>query len=195
MPFIRDESDFEFDMDAAEEEIEAARAALPFGYLTPQQYGAKRLSFDPKALTGVAAAAMATVLATGFMQFRVNYDGGHDEGFAHGDAFIGKDGKIESAKAVAARLGSKDSAALRAAVTGPQASHWDDAASYYAKLSDTDVVSMAFDELADALASALLGDGYGTGEYSMYGAFIADLITGQMIDDPRAEQPPTSTFT
>jgi len=44
-------------------------------------------------------------------------------------------------------------------------------------------------ELAEELASKLLGDGYGTGELSLYGAFKVDLISGAIEDDQNAKMP------
>ncbi|HKD31545.1 MAG TPA: hypothetical protein VKC66_37285 [Xanthobacteraceae bacterium] len=41
--------------------------------------------------------------------------------------------------------------------------------------------------LCVAWASMLLGDGFGTGEYSMYGAFTVDLDTCTITDDPGAD--------
>ena len=45
------------------------------------------------------------------------------------------------------------------------------------------------DEFADALARRFLGEGYGTGEYEMFGAFEADLATGTLTDLPDADPP------
>jgi hypothetical protein len=39
------------------------------------------------------------------------------------------------------------------------------------------------------LAVKLLGLGFGTGEYDMYGAFTADFRSGELIDDPNAVKP------
>jgi hypothetical protein len=47
----------------------------------------------------------------------------------------------------------------------------------------------ALDDLGGELAIKLLGSGYGTGEYEMYGAFTADILTGELIDDPNALKP------
>ena len=45
------------------------------------------------------------------------------------------------------------------------------------------------DDLATTFASRLLGEGFGTGEYELYGAFVIDLETGDMVDDPDAQKP------
>lgn len=41
--------------------------------------------------------------------------------------------------------------------------------------------------VCDEWASWLLGRGFGTGEYTMYGAFLVDLENGTIVDDDRAE--------
>jgi hypothetical protein len=41
--------------------------------------------------------------------------------------------------------------------------------------------------LCDEWATMLLGSGYGTGEYSMYGAFTVDLEACTISDDPDAD--------
>jgi hypothetical protein len=43
------------------------------------------------------------------------------------------------------------------------------------------------DWLCSEWASMLLGDSYGTGEYSMYGAFTVDLVGCTITDDRDAE--------
>ena len=41
-------------------------------------------------------------------------------------------------------------------------------------------------------ATVLLGKGFGTGEYELYGAFTANLETGELVDDPTAVKPDPS---
>ena len=41
--------------------------------------------------------------------------------------------------------------------------------------------------LSNEWASLLLGESYGTGEYSMYGAFVVDLDKCTITDDPNAD--------
>jgi hypothetical protein len=41
--------------------------------------------------------------------------------------------------------------------------------------------------LCNEWAAMLLGDSYGTGEYSMYGAFTVDLEACTIADDPHAD--------
>jgi hypothetical protein len=43
------------------------------------------------------------------------------------------------------------------------------------------------DTLCAEWAAMLLGNGFGTGEYSMYGAFTVDLEACTIIDDPKAD--------
>ncbi|NNJ24930.1 hypothetical protein [Alienimonas chondri] len=60
----------------------------------------------------------------------------------------------------------------------------DDAATVAGRLTKGDG---DLDELAHALAVSLLMEGYGTGEYEMFGAFTADLATGALTDLKDAE--------
>ena len=78
-------------------------------------------------------------------------------------------------------------AALRQAVG--RDSMWGNAAELYAKASGGDVFHFAIEELGHELASRLLGDGYGTGEYQLYGMFDADLVTGEIVDRDHAQKP------
>jgi len=48
--------------------------------------------------------------------------------------------------------------------------------------------------IGDQIVVCLLGDGYGTGEYSMYGSVTVDLTTGTLTDDPAVSLPPGVTF-
>ena len=78
---------------------------------------------------------------------------------------------------------------IRGAATVPKSSYWAVAGEYYRKNAPRRVISDALDELAHEIASQLLGTGYGTGEYTLYGAVTVDFETGEMNDDPDAEQP------
>ena len=48
--------------------------------------------------------------------------------------------------------------------------------------SGVDRLRWAADEFADALAQRFLGRSYGSGEYEMFGEFVADLRTGTFTD-------------
>ena len=68
-------------------------------------------------------------------------------------------------------------------------SSWGNAGELYATATPGQAVMCAFEELAGELATVLLGRGFGTGEYELYGAFTADLATGDLVDDPDAAKP------
>lgn len=100
------------------------------------------------------------------------YNGGGDEGFAHFDRVELEDRTVSlnelKQQLAAGSLGSKTSEYLR---------------SYYRNQpSPEQRVDFFLELLADELAIHLLGSGYGTGEYSMKGAFKANLETGEIID-------------
>jgi hypothetical protein len=54
---------------------------------------------------------------------------------------------------------------------------------------DRAIVADALNDLAHEIASVLLGEGFGTGEYQLYGAFTADLKSGAITDDAKAKRP------
>lgn len=191
MPYIRlDEDGFEVDDD------ENLTYTGSFNYHSADEYAYKPNRFDPDELTGEVAAVYAKLRAIGLTRLRVRYDGGHDEGFAHADGGLMRDGIDRSIDAIVADLATPRFVdELWTAIGQPAADHRGRSASaYYAKLSPAEFVRQLLDELADEMAGCLLGDGYGTGEYSIYGAFTADLATGELTDDPSARRPPDGTF-
>jgi hypothetical protein len=185
MPFTRVDVDA---YDEIAEEIGAAAAGpRPSGGF---EYEPARAAFDPAELNPVARATLDSIRAAGGAALRVRYDGGYDEGFAHPDAVHFADGRTAGAASVRRELAAWPGyvAAVRAAAG--KDSTWGNAAEMYAKASDADAAGYALDELAGELATRLLGDGFGTGEYQLYGAFTADLATCQIEDDPHAPPPP-----
>jgi hypothetical protein len=105
------------------------------------------------------AAGMA---ALGAVRAYIRYDGGHDEGFAYFDHCVFKDGSVRNVERVAGDLEAADAVEF------------------------ADAREMLSDVVADQWAVQLLGSGYGTGEYKMYGGFWVDLDTGLITDDPDA---------
>lgn len=124
---------------------------------------------DPwEAKAEAAAARIATALhELGATHAYIRYDGGDDEGFAWFDHCIFKDGLRRDADTVA-----KD---LEAGGVEPGIE------AFGGRGHMRDVLD---DVLASMWAVELLGEGYGTGEYVMYGAFSVDLETGLVSDDP-----------
>ena len=153
------------------------------------EYRPASATFAPRQLGAVARVVLDALRAAGATALRVRYDGGGDEGFAYPDAVRFGAGELRPAALVQGQLATP---ALVAAVrdAAGRASMWGNATAMYAKASENKVAGYALDELAYELSTRLLGDGYGTGEYELYGAFEADLTTGAIEDDPHAPAPP-----
>jgi hypothetical protein len=122
------------------------------------------------------AIAIPELQKAGVRRAYCRYDGGHDEGFAWPDYFEMQDGTRISPRDLAGRL---HGAGLADRLTAAEVIN------RHAFLeTDLDVLR----RLCFEWASLLLGNGYGTGEYSMYGAFTVDLeactITDDRIADP-----------
>jgi hypothetical protein len=153
------------------------------------EYEPATAHFAPAKLVGPAATVCSMLIDRGATRFRGTYDGGHDEGFAHAETvWFGADPK--PVEVVADTLGTKEfHTRLADAAADPKASHWHNAAKMYREDSAAAAVARALDELAHEIAAALLGGGFGTGEYSLYGAFEVDFSSGQITDDPAAGKP------
>jgi hypothetical protein len=100
----------------------------------------------------------------------LRYDGGNDEGFAWFVHCVMKDGTQRDADRLAADL--------EAAGVTPQIKTWGNNSPTRNALSDV---------VANIWAVSLLGQGYGTGELVLYGAFWVDLKSGLVTDDPDPE--------
>jgi hypothetical protein len=145
--------------------------------------------FDASALHGVSAATLQLLLAKGVTEMRVRYDGGSDEGFAHADD-MWINGERYSVTEIAASLAVPANArVIQAAADVPQGSYWHNGSSLYRNKELRQVIAYALDELAHEVATQLLGQGFGTGEYELYGAATVVFETGQILDDPAAQQP------
>jgi hypothetical protein len=107
------------------------------------------------------------------------YDGGNDEGFAWLDHATTDTGERLDPAMLAKRLADTDLVArLEAAgLIG----------SYALGEPAGEVEGIARDGIAIDFAVRLLGNGFGTGPYWLYGAFTADLAAGTITDDRRAE--------
>lgn len=108
--------------------------------------------------------------ALGAVRAYMRYDGGNDEGFAWFDHCVMKDGTSRDADALAKEL---EYAGLT-----PKMKTWGNRSETRNALDDL---------VAGIWAAQLLGQGYGTGEYVMYGAFWVDLETGVASDDPNPD--------
>lgn len=114
-----------------------------------------------------AARFAEALVALGAQRAYLRYDGGGDEGFAWFDHCVMADGSMCDADELAKHL--------EAAAVVPTVQIWGGASPTRSALDDI---------LASTWATTLLGEGYGTGEYVMYGAFWVDLETGLVTDDP-----------
>lgn len=125
------------------------------------------------------AAVVPAVRELGVKRLYCRYDGGNDEGFAWLESGELADGYKMDANTLVQRLsGSGLGGTLRSAGLMTSTQHRS------AAQQQADIIR---DVLASELASILLGHGFGTGEYSMYGAFTADLDACTITDDPKAE--------
>jgi hypothetical protein len=182
MPYQRYFDSENFDPGQDEEE-------LPTPAYGPFEYERAEGRFSPVKLQGVAAKMYSLLKDFGATRVRVTYDGGNDEGFAHADqVWIGQEQqRIDD---VALHLSKPDIVRqVREVASLPKASHWYDATKIYNTDLPSACIKRALDELAHAFAQALLGDGFGTGEYQLYGACIADLLSGEITDDSDATMP------
>jgi hypothetical protein len=131
--------------------------------------------------------AVPALRSTGVRRVYCRYDGGNDEGFAWFDHYEIEEGKPMDSKLVGQRLREmKVDEALGAAGlvqldgdVSPGEREWRDQTQWLGGA----VGSM----LSHEWAALLLGQGFGTGEYLMYGAFVVDLDECVITDDPNAD--------
>jgi hypothetical protein len=210
MPFIYDETEIEWPEDGSEP---PPPRADQFVYLSPPNYGGApepvrfsvaepQQAAEPAPAPGgpplsgeefrrrhektqeerrqrTFAFAVPELRKTGVQRFYCRYDGGHDEGFSRLDRAEMTDGTRLDADALSRRL--TDAGLLNkiyaAGIMRPSA-----------HFSDRELLRQFLDHwLANEWATMLLGDGYGTGEYSMYGAFTVDLEACTVFDDRHAD--------
>lgn len=137
--------------------------SLLFGAPTP------RTRDEWEARIDAAAAMLAQRMAAlGAVKVYCRYDGGNDEGFAWFDHAVFADGSTRDAEQLARDLKASGAADAITRALG----------------RSFDMKNALHDLIAATWGSKLLGRGYGTGPFSMYGAFWADLRTGLLSDDP-----------
>ena len=184
-----------FDVEIFDEIAAEMGDDLPEGMERPSgefEYETAEATFKPDQLREIARLTLETLIEKGAVRFRVRYDGGHDEGFSYPDAVAFADRLVDAQAFADDELRAESFVEKVRAIAQAHAresSTYGNAADMYAKAEDKQVARYALDELAHELASRLLGDGYGTGEYELYGAFNADLKTGQITDDPNVVKP------
>jgi len=113
------------------------------------------------------------------------YDGGNDEGFAWFDSVELQDGQRIDLDALAQRLHDLQvHASLRSAGVQLHAGYSPRAGG---SPSEREALKGCIEMLCQDWATLLLGRGFGTGEFSMFGAFTVDLETYTITDDPHAD--------
>ncbi len=165
--FIGEADDFDFQAAAAKYKRDEN------GHLSV--YEAASCALDEPKLRETSHLALQELRRLGVTRFVVNYNGGGDEGFAHlgrartSKGSIGKTKLIEQLQN--GPLGEKPEA--RNTFYSPQRE---------AQLTRNDWTRDALDLLVYELAVQLLGRGYGTGEFSVEGAFVTDLQSNTLTD-------------
>ena len=181
MPFYFDDfdpRDYAIDPDAYVPPPDAPRPTHEYVY-TPAK-GRLEPGADP-----YAALAYESLVAIGATAVRVRYDGGGDEGFAHVETVRFGDVERPAADVIAALAADREFEA-RALATRPALGP-----AYLAGLSGPGLAEALLGVLAYRAAASLMGDGFGVGITSVYGAAWADLDTLEVTDDPNAPRPET----
>jgi len=210
MPFIYDETQVEWPDDDTEP---PPPRRDQFVYLPPPQFGGARepVRFSVASFTGqslllspiswllsrssraslashrqhashrqrLLAVVVPELRQIGARRAYCRYDGGNDEGFCWFDSVEMEDSERITAAALVQRAWE---AQLLDKLYAAEVMRPSDAISGQQQLD----VFVRY-TLCHEWASMLLGDRYGTGEYSMYGAFTVDLETCTITDDPGAD--------
>jgi hypothetical protein len=152
------------------------------------EYQSGSAQFEAAQLGPVSRVLLEALKTAGVTALGVRYDGGYDEGFAYPETLHYGESTRPAAEVLPGLASPDLIQRIRAAAS--EDSIWGNATQMYAQASDPQAMTYALDELGTELATRLLGDGFGTGEYELYGAFTADLTTGAIVDDPNAVKPP-----
>jgi hypothetical protein len=161
---------------------QAAEGALSAPGETPRSYEEVRRQHERRAAEArqrLFAFAVPELRKVGVRRLYCRYDGGNDEGFSWLESIETADGARLDADALAQRL---HDAQLTEKLCAAGMMHRS------SRRSDREMA----DEfvrlwLSNEWASMLLGDSYGTGPYSMYGAFTVDLEACTVSDDRNAD--------
>jgi hypothetical protein len=135
-------------------------------------------------LSSVSGVVLDELRKRGATGLRVRYDGGSDEGFGRPDCLI-RGPSVQPVADLWVELADPEFVGRIRAASDVQ-TMWGNGAELYHSASLDMAARFALDELSNELAVALLGRGFGTGEYEMFGAFTADFATGELVDDPHA---------
>jgi hypothetical protein len=195
MPYYFGEGDPGWDESMGEDDDDRPPKLSQFHYLPPPDIGGPPdpVHFSDKVPEPPASHLPQHWLALVVLALReigvrclyVRYDGGNDEGFAWLDHVELRSGERLAHDEAGARL---DGTELRARLI--DADLWsaqrDVNLQHYAPRHRS-LGRIALDEIAIEFASRLLGRGYGTGPFWLYGAFTADLDACTIADDRNAE--------
>lgn len=127
--------------------------------------------------TAILSVIIAALRAEGVRTAYLRYDGGNDEGFAWLDHVVLTSGEVIDCDGLADRL--------IAAGVGQKLEETGQA--FDRETGERhEMKNVLSDWVATGWAAKLLGEGFGTGEYYMYGACKVDLETRLIEDDPAA---------
>lgn len=156
----------------AEEKMSKYRRE-PDGQLS--EYEPAQCALNRQKLRSTAQLMLQELMNLGVTQMVVKYDGGSDEGFAHFDAAKTATGELEQQEIIAklhnGRLGET-----------PETPFYYHPPFEVLKVTRKQWTQEALALLVYEMAAQLLGDGFGTGEYSLEGTFVADLQANILTD-------------
>lgn len=124
------------------------------------------------------------LLANGFQRVLCRYDGGYDEGFAYFEHAVKGDECVAAAKLPDQLADSPlaDPKLLAAEIAGYPEPVQGEMRQRIEQMAPTDRIGQLLEDFAFELASSLLGEGFGTGEYSLRGQFQVELNSGRITD-------------
>jgi hypothetical protein len=123
-----------------------------------------------------------SLIELGYVAVIVRYDGGHDEGFAYFHRAEHSDGRARDAHFVAQQLLSLPVARHTVPREYPKGVRRIGDTILFQMPNPSQAMGILMDGFADHAASQLLGDGYGTGEYTLRGWFRLDLKNSRAVD-------------
>jgi hypothetical protein len=178
---------------------ESAKAELPIsGDASSSNKGGigqlfRRLVNSESPASDAPTVEMGRILRdAGVLEITCLYDGGNDEGFAHFESAATNEGTKTLEQLISylhgTRLGAVDYDPYTAPseLTDDQRRNWQERE---AKKTEVQRIGDWLEGFIEGIAVALLGEGFGTGEYAMEGKFRLDLRTGSITDLP-IEPPP-----
>jgi hypothetical protein len=125
-----------------------------------------------------------TLVELDYATLIVRYDGGCDEGFAYFHRAQRADGSAASPDEVAKQLLATPFAVHAEPKAGLHGLPQVGGAYVPDDCSPAERIGFLMDEFAHHAASKLLGEGYGTGEYTLRGWFRLELDSGRAVDLP-----------